>query len=181
MNDRYQRNLSKECFSSKASNVAKASKKGGEAQRGEVGQVGQYPRKQLRTESSLSPELEQLVYDLIGIGMRVHTTFGPGCARTFTKMRMSSVSRKRTCRTSDRVPFNVTYLGRSVRPIRVDLVIENQVIVELKAVTQLHDIHSSPADDVFEANGASRGADLELQYAASEGRNPPSHHSRDPF
>jgi GxxExxY protein len=47
----------------------------------------------------------------------------------------------------------VTYLGRSVRPIRIDLVVENTVIVELKAVTQLHDIHSSQLTTYLKLTG----------------------------
>jgi hypothetical protein len=35
-------------------------------------------RKPLRIESPLSPELDALVYQLIGIGMQVHSAFGPG-------------------------------------------------------------------------------------------------------
>jgi GxxExxY protein len=124
---------------------SKASK-GAEASKGnhvQVASTGQPQRKQLRVESPLSPEIEKLVYDLIGIGMRVHTAFGPGLRERVYEDAFVIGLEDADMSYQRQVPFNVKYLGRSVSPIRIDLVVEEKVIVELKAVTQLHDIHSS--------------------------------------
>jgi GxxExxY protein len=107
----------------------------------------------MRVESPLSPELETLVYNLIGIGMRVHTAFGPGLRESVYEDAYVIGLEEADLSYQRQVPFNVRYLGRSVRPIRLDLVVENTVIVELKAVTQLHDIHSSQLTTYLKLTG----------------------------
>jgi GxxExxY protein len=123
-------------------NLSKASKEA-KASKGTEASTGQPQRKALRVESPLSPELEKLVYDLIGIGMRVHTAFGPGLRERVYEDAFVIGLEEADMGYQRQVPFSVKYLGRSVTPIRIDLVVEDKVIVELKAVTQLHDIHSS--------------------------------------
>jgi GxxExxY protein len=99
-----------------------------------------------RTENPsrvLTPELDQLTYDLIGIGMLVHTTFGPGLRENIYEDAYVIALEKRDIDYVRQVPFEMTFEGQRIRPIRIDLVVKEQVIVELKAVSQLHDIHTS--------------------------------------
>jgi GxxExxY protein len=117
---------------SKAGTASKASKVGAESSSG---------RKPLFVESPLSPQLEQLVYDLIGLGMEVHSAFGPGLREGVYEDADVIALENRGLSYVRQVPFEMKYQGRSVRPIRLDLVVEQKVIVELKAVTQFHDIH----------------------------------------
>jgi GxxExxY protein len=102
-----------------------------------------YHRKKLQIESPLPAELDQLVYDLIGLAMEVHSAFGPGLREGIYEDAFVIALEERNLSFERQVPFKVRYRGRYVRPIRLDLVVQQQVIVEIKAVTHLHDIHAS--------------------------------------
>lgn len=97
----------------------------------------------MRVDSPLPAALDRLVDDLIGLGMDVHSAFGPGLREQICEDADIIALENRGLSYVRQVPFRVTYEGRTVRPIRLDLVVGEQVIVELKAETQLHDVHSS--------------------------------------
>lgn len=84
---------------------------------------------------------EQLTFDVIGAAMAVHAAVGPGFLESvyqngmqveLTHRRMSFGAQKR---------IDVTYRGVSLGEHILDLVVEGQVIVELKAVKELNDQH----------------------------------------
>jgi GxxExxY protein len=128
---------------SKALEVSKASKEvSKESSKESSKEVSRVP-KGLRVQSPLTEELDRLVYDLIGIGMDVHSAFGPGLREQIYEDAYIIALEAKGINYVRQVPFHVTYKGQSVRPIRLDLVVEDQVIVELKAVRELHDVHYS--------------------------------------
>ena len=142
---------------SKASEAPKASKEvakeAKEVAKGAKEAAKRSGRKVLQVESPLTPAQDQLVYDLIGIGMRVHTAFGPGLREGVYEDAFVIGLEEAGLSYQRQVPFKVTYLGRPVRSIRIDLIVEDQVVVELKAVSQLHDIHSSQAMTYLKLTG----------------------------
>ena len=97
----------------------------------------------LRIVSPLSPELDQLVYDIIGAAMTVHTALGPGLLERSYSDALRAEFEKRSFRYECEVPVSLTHAGQKLRRYRLDLVVEHQVIVELKTVAQLHPVHSS--------------------------------------
>ena len=107
----------------------------------------------LRIPSPLSPELDQLVYDVIGVGMRVHSSLGPGLLEsTYTEAFVVELARQGIAYERE-VSVQIEYEGRPIKRGRLDLVIEKQVIVELKTVSQLHSIHSSQMLTYLRATG----------------------------
>ena len=129
--------------SSKASEAPKASKEAAKGTKGVKGEMVAKGPKGLRVESPLSDELDRLVYGLIGLGMDVHSAFGPGLREQVYEDAYVIALDSKDINYVRQVPFHVTYRGQSVRPIRLDLIVEQQVIVELKAVRELHDVHFS--------------------------------------
>ena len=86
----------------------------------------------------------QLAYDAIGAAIEVHRHNGPGLyesvydpcyARALTKRRLSF---------ERQVEIPVVYDGIRVGPaFRADYIIEGELLVELKAVGQIHPLHES--------------------------------------
>jgi GxxExxY protein len=103
------------------------------------------PRKpfRLRIESPLDAETEAVITRTIGCAIAVHTALGPGFLESIYKRAM------RIELDAQRLPYeceravSVAYRGVEIRGQRIDLIVENRVVVELKAVTRLDPIHEA--------------------------------------
>lgn len=87
---------------------------------------------------------EQLTHDIIGCAMRVHETFGPGLLESIYKPCL--VIELRACgldvETTRRI--NLTYRGHDLDArYYPDIVVNDAVIVELKAVDALARVHQA--------------------------------------
>jgi GxxExxY protein len=97
----------------------------------------------LRIPSPLSRAVDQLVYEVIGVAMHVHTVYGPGLKENVYEDAYAIALRKRAIPFERQVAIEMRFEGEPVRRFRLDLVIGKQVIVEVKAVAQLLSVHSS--------------------------------------
>jgi GxxExxY protein len=96
-----------------------------------------------RAASKLSPEIEDVLHRVIGCAIEVHRHLGLGF--------LESIYKKATCfELSDQAiaferekPVDVFYKGRLLHSHRIDLIVENSVVVELKAISRLEPIHES--------------------------------------
>jgi GxxExxY protein len=90
-------------------------------------------------------ELENLTRTIIGASMEVHRVLGPGFLESIYR---NALSRELVlCRLSTNAEFEVQvkYKDFVVGRHRMDLVVENQVIVELKATNGLAEVYFSQA------------------------------------
>jgi GxxExxY protein len=106
-----------------------------------------------KVHSTLSTELENLAERVIGMCLRVHTELGPGmnetvCVRACqVELEESGVSYD-----SERsVP--IRYRGRLIYTQRIDLLIEDQLIIEAKSVERIHPVHVAQAVSYLRATG----------------------------
>ncbi len=96
-------------------------------------------------------ELEELTQKIIGCSMEVHRQFGNGFQEVIyqralgIEMAMQSLSFER----EKEMP--VYYKGEQIGTRRVDFFIENRVMVELKALIKLEDVHLAQAINYLEA------------------------------
>ena len=94
-----------------------------------------------RVRSPLDDELEQLVQQVIGSCLTVHSSLGPGL--------MEVVYTGATCveLAHRSIPFErekllpVMYRGNVLCHQRVDILVDRRVVVEVKSVDRLHPIH----------------------------------------
>jgi GxxExxY protein len=84
---------------------------------------------------------EDLSSEIIGIAIQVHRELGPGFLETIYEEAMKVEFSEHGIDFESQKEIAVEYLGTEVGRHRLDLVVENQVIVELKAVKDLTDIH----------------------------------------
>lgn len=84
---------------------------------------------------------EKLSETIIGSAIKVHKELGPGFLESIyeqaLKIELSETNLNFECQKE----IKIEYHGKEVGTHRLDLVIEKEIIVELKAVTELNDTH----------------------------------------
>jgi GxxExxY protein len=94
-----------------------------------------------------------LTYKIIGCAMKVHNKMGPGFQEVIYQ-RCLAIELERVGLSFAREQEQpVFYDGIQVGTRRADFVVENQVVVELKAVVQLEDAHLAQAKNYTVAYG----------------------------
>ncbi|MEM8527238.1 MAG: GxxExxY protein [Bacteroidota bacterium] len=90
-------------------------------------------------------EKNDLTYKIIGCAMKVHNTMGPGFQEVIYQ-RCFAIELERAGLSYVREQEHTIYYEEiEVGTRRADFVIENQVVVELKALVQLEDVHIAQA------------------------------------
>src|SRR5687767_6607875 len=95
----------------------------------------------LRVSSPLPDSVEVIVERVIGCAIEVHRRLGPGLSEGIYEDAMA-IELDAAGLGYDRQRLVVIhYRDMPLRPQRLDLVVENALVVEIKAVEQLHSIH----------------------------------------
>lgn len=97
----------------------------------------------LRVPSPLAPETEELVHSIIGCALAVHRELGPGFLESVYRRAICLELDSRGLTFETEKPILVRYRQWSIPGQRVDLVVESQVIVEIKAVQRLDPTHEA--------------------------------------
>jgi GxxExxY protein len=99
------------------------------------------------------PPGNELTYKIIGCAMKVHNKMGPGFQEVIYQ-RCLAIELERVGLSFAREQEQpVFYDGIQVGTRRADFVVENQVVVELKALVQLEDVHLAQAKNYTVAMG----------------------------
>jgi GxxExxY protein len=78
---------------------------------------------------------------VIGAALAVHRELGPGFLESVYHCAMRVSLTHRAIAFESQYPVDMTFEGVPVGRARIDLLISRQIILELKSVDQLHDIH----------------------------------------
>lgn len=97
----------------------------------------------LRIKSTLPPEVDLLIQKVIGIAMEVHTALGPGYIETIYERAMCYEMDKANISYLRQIDILVPYKDINIPGQRLDLLIEKQLILELKTVDQINTIHQA--------------------------------------
>jgi len=111
----------------------------------------------LRIDSTLDPATEQVMHECIGCAVAVHRALGPGYLESVYRraMKLEVVAHELECDEERR--FDVRYRGEVVGQQRVDLIVQGLVVLELKAVDQVHDVHISQLASYLHGTGLRAG------------------------
>ena len=90
---------------------------------------------------------------IIGCALTVHEALGPGFLEKLYENALLHELRKSGLAVSQQHPMAVRYDGIVIGEYAVDLLVENIVLVELKAVTALNDIHKAQCLNYLKATG----------------------------
>jgi len=94
-------------------------------------------------ERSLPPEVEELAHSVIGAALEVHRVLGPGYIEVVYEQALCVELELRAIPFVRQPVIQVGYKGKVVGEGRLDLLVGNSLVVELKAVDALTQIHSA--------------------------------------
>jgi GxxExxY protein len=88
------------------------------------------------------PRVNQITGAVVSSAMKVHSVLGPGLLESTYQACLAHELRKRGVRVATQVGLPVVYEGEKIElGYRMDLVVENAVIVEVKSVEAIHPVH----------------------------------------
>jgi len=77
---------------------------------------------------------DELTERIIGAAIEVHKELGPGLLESIYEEALCHEFQLRGIKHERQVPTDVHYKGRVIKGLKIDLLVEQQVVVELKAV-----------------------------------------------
>ena len=90
-------------------------------------------------------KLDEITYQVIGCAMKVHNTLGNGFQEVIYQRCLAIELGRIKLSFGREVEQNILYEGIHVGTRRADFIVEDQVIVELKAVISLENVHLAQA------------------------------------
>lgn len=84
---------------------------------------------------------DDLTYSIIGCAMKVHSFLGNGFQEVIYQRALEIEFRKANISYARELEMNIIYDGQDIGTRRVDFLVENEVVVELKAIIALEDVH----------------------------------------
>lgn len=110
-------------------------------------------RMALRVKSTLSPELEDLIQRVIGAAIEVHRYLGPGFVEKVYERALLHELKLQGIRIESQKAIAVPYKDILITGQQLDLLVEAQLILELKAVDQFSAVHEAQAMSYLKATG----------------------------
>ena len=111
----------------------------------------------LRVSSPLSAEAESVMSETIGAAIAVHRALGPGFIESIYRRAMCIELESRNLAYEKERSIRVCYRGVEIPGQRVDLIIEGLIVVELKAVAKLDEIHRAQLISYLRTTGLRGG------------------------
>jgi GxxExxY protein len=102
-------------------------------------------------------EKDPLTYTVIGCAMKVHNTLGNGFLEVIYQRCLAIELEKSKLRFAREVEQTIYYEGIDVGTRRADFIVENKIVVELKAVIHMEDAHLAQAKNYLAAYQFDRG------------------------
>jgi len=100
---------------------------------------------------------DKLTFDIIGCAMNVHNTLGNGFQEVIYQRCLAIELKRAGIEFKREVEQDIFYNGVNVGTRRADFVVANKVIVELKALTNLEDVHLAQAKNYVVAYKFEKG------------------------
>ena len=88
-------------------------------------------------------ELNELTEKIIGVAISVHKELGPGLLEKIYQRCLKIALEEKGLKVDSEVPVEVTFHGKKVadEALRIDLLVENQVVLELKSAAKLTELY----------------------------------------
>ena len=101
--------------------------------------------------------INDLTHAIIGCGMTVHTSLGNGFQEVIYQRALAIEMAFQGLSFAREKEMPIFYRNRQIGTRRVDFFVENRVMVELKAVEKIQDVHKAQAINYLEAYGIADG------------------------
>ena len=100
---------------------------------------------------------EELTYKIIGCAMEVHKHLGNGFQEVVYQRALAIEMKMQGINFSREHEMKLEYKGRNIGTRRVDFFVEEKIMVEIKALVNLEDVHLAQAMNYVEAYGLEIG------------------------
>ena len=94
---------------------------------------------------------KELTYTIIGCAMEVHKYLGNGFQEVIYQRALAIEMASQGIEFSREYEMQIQYKGHDIGKRRVDFFVEDKIMVEIKAVIQLEDVHLAQAMNYVEA------------------------------
>jgi GxxExxY protein len=115
-------------------------------------------------------QFEELSNQIIGAAIKVHKELGPGFLESIYEEALKVELSQNGLDFASQMEIQIEYLEVPVGLHRLDLLVQNEVIVELKAVKELADIHFPQLRSYLKATGMKVGLLLNFSKPTLEVR-----------
>lgn len=97
---------------------------------------------------------KELVYEIVGCAMEVHSEMGPGFLEAVYEEALTIVFDDKGLGYEVQKPLTIRFRGKVLKKkFFADLVVEDKVIIELKAVAQFHKVDEAQLINYLKATG----------------------------
>jgi len=111
-------------------------------------------------------ELNKISYEIIGAAYKVHTQLGPGLLESAYETCLEYELNKNKINVQRQVSLPVIYDGVKLDAgYRIDLLVENCIILELKAVSEITPVHKAQLLTYLKLSGKKLGLILNFNVA----------------
>ena len=107
---------------------------------------------------------EELTGLIIACAIEVHKSLGPGFLESIYEAALVVELKRAGLRVEQQKPLPIFYREVMVGEHRLDLLVEDKIVVELKAISELEDLHFAIVRSYLKAAGLEHG--LLLNFAA---------------
>jgi GxxExxY protein len=113
-------------------------------------------------------EQEELTGAIIAAAIEVHKQLGPGFIESIYENALVIELRKRGMKVEQQVDVRVLYDDKEVGKHRLDLLVEDEIVIELKAIKNIDDVHYAIARSYLRATGKQHGLILNFSKTTLE-------------
>lgn len=92
-----------------------------------------------------------LTRQIIGCAMKAHNELGNGFQEVIYQRALAQEMRTANIEFARELPMTIVYKGKDIGERRADFVVEGLVMVELKAITKIENVHFAQAINYLEA------------------------------
>jgi GxxExxY protein len=111
-----------------------------------------------------------LSYEIMGAIFEVHKELGPGFIESVYKKALVLELTKRGIKVDVEKVYDLTYKGKKVGTHRLDLIVEDKIVVELKTVERFAPHHTAQLLSYLKASGHRLGILVNFSKAKVESR-----------
>ena len=96
---------------------------------------------------------KKLSYTIVGMAMNVHRELGPGFLEKVYENALMVLFRKENMKADQQSSINVYFQNELVGNYVADILVDDKVILELKTVQRITDVHKAQALNYLKATG----------------------------
>ena len=113
-------------------------------------------------------DINELTYQIRGAVFEVNRVLGAGFLEKVYEKALLVEFHKRGLKAESQVAIQIKYKGNIVGDYFADIVVEGQVILELKAIEQMQKIHEAQLLNYLKATGFKIGLLINFKYPKAE-------------